>query len=417
MDRTWFTNVSVFDASGAAPYPGSVLVQGERIAAVQRGSVPPLAGDARLVDGGGATLMPGLVDAHAHLALGSTIHQINPPGDRSDTDTALLMAHCGRVFLDSGFTSAYSGGSASPVAEVAVQKAFDAGWVAGPRLHTSSFERVPGGPMGLQTRFAGAASRPANPAEVVAFVREMAALGVQAVKFLLNGVSAFDPASNFGEQFHDEEIEAAAAAAREVGLSLTAHCYTPHSIRLAVRTGFRVLYHCNHADEAALDALESRKDRIFVGPAPGIVEADLLRGPKFGIMASPAQREEQQRLAESARAVGQQMRRRGLRLVPGGDYGFPWNPVGLNARDLTLFVEWFGYTPTEALLAATRLGGELMERPNEIGRIAPGYLADLLLVRGDPTADIRILENHDNLRAVMQGGRFHKTPAESGRGP
>lgn len=410
MSRILFKNVCVFDGSGAPLYPASVLIDGSRIAAIDRGGAAVAPADALTVDGGGATLMPGLTDAHAHLALGSTIHLMSKPGDRSDAETALLVAHCGRVFLDAGFTSAYSGGSGSPRAEVAAKKAFDAGWVPGPRFRTSSFERVPGGPMGLRTKFPGATARPPNVAETVAFVEEMAALGVDSVKFLLNGVSAFDPGSNLGEQFYDEEIVAAAAAARAAGLGLTAHCYTSHAVQLAVRTGFRVLYHCNFADDAALDAMEARKADLYVGPAPGIVEADLLRGPQFGIMASPSQREEQQELAERVKVVGRQLRRRGLKVLPGGDYGFPWNPIGRNAHDLTLFVEWFGYTPTETLVAATRVGGELMGQAHELGRVQETYLADLLLVRGNPTHDIRVLENAGNLLAVMKNGVFHKAP-------
>ena len=405
-----FRNVRIFDGTASPAFHGHVLVENERIASVRPGDPATVPAGALVVDGGGATLMPGLIDAHAHLALGSTIEQINKPGDRPDAETALLMAHCGRVFIDAGYTSGYSGGSASPVAEIAAKHAFERGWVPGPRLVTSSFERTPGGPMGLRTTFPGASARAPAPTEAADFVREMAALGVESVKFLLNGVSAFHPGSNKGEQFHDEEIVAAAAAAREAGVSLTAHCYTSHSIQLAVRTGFRVLYHCNYADEAALDALESRKGELFVGPAPGIVEADLLRGPKFGIMESPEQRAEQEELVTRVKESARAMRARGIRLVPGGDYGFPWNPVGRNARDLTLFVEWFGYTPAEVLSAATQLGGELMGRPLELGLVRDGYLADLLLVAGDPTADIRILEDRTNLLAIMKDGRFHKAP-------
>lgn len=408
MAKILIQNARVFDGTGAAVFDGYVLTDGARIADVGHGSPATGIADADVLDAGGATLLPGLIDGHTHLAFGSTLYHMAKPAQRSDAETALLIAHCGRVLLESGFTSAYSGGSASPQAEIAAKQAFDAGWVPGPRLRTSSFERAPGGAMGLKTRFPGAAVRASAPADAVAFVKEMAALGVESVKFLLNGVSAFDPGSNLRDQFHDEEIVAGAAAAREAGLSLTAHCYTPHSIELAVRAGFRVLYHCNYAEAKSLDALESKKAELFVGPAPGIVEADLTRGPKFGIMASPEQRDEQAEATERLKGVGRELRARGIRTVPGGDYGFPWNPIGRNARDLTLFVEWFGYTPAEALLCATRTGGELLGRGHELGQLRPGYLADFLLVKGDPTRDIALLEAHENLLAIVKDGQFHK---------
>jgi imidazolonepropionase-like amidohydrolase len=105
------------------------------------------------------------------------------------------------------------------------------------------------------------------------------------------------------------------------------------------------------------------------------------------------------------------MRKRGIRVLPGGDYGFPYNPIGRNARDLQWFVELLGYTPIEALVAATKLGGELMGRGELLGQVKPGYLADLLLVDGDPTRDVRMLQDQDKLAMIMKDGKFHKRSA------
>jgi imidazolonepropionase-like amidohydrolase len=410
MTALILTNVQIFDGSGAPRFPGEVRIEGDRIAAIGRGTAELGRADARVIDGGGATLIPGLIDAHAHLSFGSTVEQINPPGHRSDQEMALLIAHCGRVLLDHGFTGAYSGGSASPRAEVAAALAFDRGWIPGPRLRTSSFERTPGGEMGMATRFAAADSRPADPRQTAAFVAEMADIGVDAVKFLLTGVSAFDPGANLVEQFHPQEIAAAAQMARERGVWLTAHAYTPDTISLAIENGFRILYHCSWADERSLDLIEAHKDDLFIAPSPGIAEADLLRAPRFGVMASPGQREEQAEAVERLKWIGTELRRRGVRSLPGGDYGFPWNPVGRNARDLELFVSWFGYTPAEALHAATGLGGALMALDTPVGLVAEGHLADLLMVSGDPTADIALLTDPGNILAIMKGGTFHKAP-------
>lgn len=104
------------------------------------------------------------------------------------------------------------------------------------------------------------------------------------------------------------------------------------------------------------------------------------------------------------------MRKRGIRVLPGGDYGFAWVPHGTNAKDLQYFVDLLGFTPMEAIVSATRMGGEIMDRPHELGLIAPGYLADLLLVDGDPLADISILQDPEKLKAIMLGGQFHKEP-------
>jgi imidazolonepropionase-like amidohydrolase len=106
------------------------------------------------------------------------------------------------------------------------------------------------------------------------------------------------------------------------------------------------------------------------------------------------------------------MRRKGIRILPGGDYGFAWTPHGTNARDLVFFVELLGMSPMEALLSATQLGGEIMGRAQELGRIASGYLADLLLVDGDPLRDIAILQQRSKLLSVMKGGVFYRAPGE-----
>ena len=101
-----------------------------------------------------------------------------------------------------------------------------------------------------------------------------------------------------------------------------------------------------------------------------------------------------------------ELRKRGLRVLPGGDYGFPNNPIGRNARDLELFVRLFGYSPAEALRATTQYGGQVMDLP--VGLLAPGYFGDVLVVRGDPTADVSVLQDTDNLLAIMQNGTFYK---------
>lgn len=409
MTNIVFDNVMVFDGTGADRFAGAVRVEGNRVSAVGRGAGSVSTADAAVFDGKGATLMPGLTDVHTHLGLGSTIEQITPPGNHPAEFASLIEAHCGRVMLDHGYTSGFSGGSGSAEGEVAVKRAFDSGLLPGPRLITSSFERVPGGPMGLMFKFDGADQRAVNVSAVVGFVEEMADLGVQAVKFLLNGVSAFDPGSNLGEQFHDDEIMAAGEAARKRGVWLTAHCYTAHSIKLAIAAGFRTLYHLTYADDESFALIEANKDRLFIGPTPGIVEADLLRAPRFGVMASESQVAEQQDAVERVKVVGRELRRIGAKVLPGGDYGFPWNPIGTNARDLQLFVEWFGYEPSEVLRAATALGGEAMGMGEELGQVREGFLADLLLVDGDPTADVAVLADKNNLRVIMKDGRLHKS--------
>ena len=104
-----------------------------------------------------------------------------------------------------------------------------------------------------------------------------------------------------------------------------------------------------------------------------------------------------------------EMRKRGVRIVPGGDYGFAWTPHGTNAKDLEYFVDLIGMSEMEAIVSATKLGGEIMGMPDDLGLIREGYLADLLLVDGDPIKDIRVLQDQDRLQVIMKDGSFHKS--------
>jgi imidazolonepropionase-like amidohydrolase len=108
------------------------------------------------------------------------------------------------------------------------------------------------------------------------------------------------------------------------------------------------------------------------------------------------------------------LRQRGVRVVIGGDYGFAWTPQGTNARDLEHFVNLFGYSPAEALACATSVGAQMMQM-GELGQVREGYLADLLLVDGDPTRDVRILQDRGRILMIMKDGAIHKHPSAVAR--
>lgn len=133
----------------------------------------------------------------------------------------------------------------------------------------------------------------------------------------------------------------------------------------------------------------------------------ILDGTGRGRGACPRLREFERELEASVEVVAH-MRKRGIRVLPGGDYGFPATPHGTYARDLWIFVKILGFSAMETLVTATRLGGELMGRPGKLGVVKAGALADLLLVDGDPLADIAILQDRNALRMIMKGGAPHK---------
>ncbi|WP_370964256.1 amidohydrolase family protein [Amycolatopsis sp. cg9] len=408
--RVVFTGGRVFDGSGSPAVPADVVVRGDRIESV--GPRAELAPDDRVVDCRGATVLPGLVESHCHLTFPSAVGHLdpsfNPPVDVSffhhlpSPDEHLALAERNaRILLDHGFTSAYSAGSLTPVpTEVRLRDRIAAGLAAGPRMRAASFERdnnpVKLGPAAAQT----------GPAAVRAFVREQAELGFDSVKLLMSNDDVFFEGGSMVTQYSAEEADAAGEQARESGVWLNCHAQSPESIKLAVRAGFRSIYHCSYADEEAIDLLTEHKDSIFLSPAVGIMWANVHEGAEFGI---DAEKTGSVKSLEAMERLYPELRKRGLRVLPGGDYGFPNNPIGRNARDLELFVRLFGYSPAEALRATTFHGGQVMDLP--VGLLTEGYFADVLVVRGDPTSDVALLQDPANLEVIMQGGRFHKAAA------
>ena len=350
--------------------------------------------------------MPGLTEAHAHLTWPTSVEKFVPGMSLPPDELALTAARNARILLDHGFTSAYSGGSLGRYIEPALQREIDSRGMPGPRLIPSTLEREP--PSSDSAFDPGSVDEHGvGPASVAAFVHGCARSGVKAVKFLLSGESALEPGASQRLLYDDAVVQAAAAAAREHGLWLTGHAHAAEAIKQGLRAGFRVLYHCTYADDEAIALLEARKTEVFVAPTIGIVQATLdAHAPPHIDMTHMKQ--DAAMVLEHQKRLVPELRRRGVRLLPGGDYGFPFNPLGRNARDLELWVRHFGYSASEVLHSATALGGELMGRPDELGRIKPGYLADLLLIDGDPTQDVTILQSVRSLKAIMKDGRFHK---------
>lgn len=409
--RYVITNVSVFDGCGAPLAPGSVVVAGERIIQVARAEepVPTEAGDV-VIDGRGGTVMPGLIEAHAHLTWPSSVERFVPDMYLPPEELAVTAARNARILLDHGFTSVYSGGALSKKLEVILKAHIDSGGMPGPRLVPSSIEREPPSEDDNHSLALGNADEHGHGPEAVrSFVRECASIGAKAVKFLISGESALKPGASHQLLYTEDELRAAGEQARESRVWLTGHAHAAEAVKLGVRNGFRVLYHCTYADEEAVNLLQEHKHEIFVAPSIGIVQATLDAQPPPHIDMRHM-KEDATIVLERQRRLVPELRRRGVRVLPGGDYGFPFNPNGRNAWDLELFVRHLGYTPAEALVAATKLGGEIMGLGHELGQVKPGFLADLLLIEGDPTRDVRILQDRNRIAMIMQGGRLYKPP-------
>ena len=409
-------NASIFDGTGQEPFRGAVRVEAERIAAVIPGADTPDAAGATVIDGRGATLMPGLVESHAHLGLADMSLQ---DLDRLPIEEQMLITvRNARTMLDCGYTSAFSAASAKPRLDIVLRREIEAGREAGPRLLANGPEITVTGGLGDTNQmhlphyetptFSWVAD---GPDAIRRVCRLLAREGVDLLKLNLSGdiVTASYPSAQ--TPMTDGEVAAAMEVARAASLRVAAHCRSADSVMLALRHGIEVIYHANYADERALDALEAARDRIFVGPALGLTYSLTRAGGQGGVTSEQARPFEDE-LEVSVEAVAR-MRKRGIRILPGGDYGFTCTPHGTYAKDLWVFVKILGFSPMETLVAATKLGGELMGRPGELGVVKAGALADLLLVDGDPLAHIEILQDKTALRMIMKDGVLHKAPVRT----
>ncbi len=411
MDRVIFRNAMVWDGSGADAFPGDVLVEGSRIRSVARTPGQLAADGAQSIDCRGRTLMPGLVEGHAHISFGGAVND-SDLGNIPPEEHVLLTMRNAKTLLDHGFTSAYSAATSKLRLDVVIRNEIEAGRLPGPRIRAGSPEITVTGGLGDERKqhmyYESFGMIADGPEEIARAVRLCCREGVDNIKINISGDDLGPRAGGGATVMREDEVRMAVAVARDFGKKINCHARAAESVKRAVRCGVDVIYHCRSADEEAIDMLESVKDKIFVGPAIGIIYATLHEGEPFGFTREFALNIGMQRVLDTSRAVYQELRKRGVRVLIGGDYGFAQTPQGQNARDLKHFVDLLGYSPSEALVCGTRIGGEVMGLKGELGEVKDGYIADLLLVDGDPLQDLDMMVHEKNLLVIMKDGALYK---------
>jgi len=418
MTQTLFTNVAVFDGTGAAAFPGEVLVEDNRIRAVRRLPQPfpdglqPQPG-AAVVDGQGTTLMPGLVNGHCHMSFTGEA----PMGEIPPEEHVALSLYHARQALEHGFTAAVGAGAAKTRLDVVVRNEIRCGRFPGPRFLAASPEITVSGGLGDDRKLHLGHNQLAvvadGPDELRRTCRVMIREGVDIVKLLISGDNLVDQHCDaLTTAMSEAEVAAAAEVTLGRGKRLAAHARSSESVRLCLKYGIDIINHATLIDEATMDLMEAKKDRIFVLPALGFVEGVAYRGETWGVSAAEAETRGFRHELEVGCATMMKLHERGIRVLPFGDYGFPWTPHGTECNDLVLFRDRIGFAPAEILRAATQYGGELFGPLSgsgpALGRIEAGWLADLILVAGDPVADLGLLVDAANIPVVMQDGRMHK---------
>lgn len=402
---------SVWDGSEAAAFAADVLIRGRRIEKVHASQLRDVK-DARCIDVTGHTVIPGLVEGHAHLPFAHKANMADTGDIPPEEHTLLTLLHA-RTVLDAGFTSCLSGGSAKPRLDIAVRDFINAGHAPGPRLLAASPELTNTGNLGDERRLhlyrESIAMVVDGADEMLRTVRLLIREGVDTIKLNVSGNQTIPNARSHITVMREDELATAVETAHAHGKRVAAHVRAAASIKLALKHGVDILYHCEYADEECIDLMEAARDRIFVAPAIGLLHALLHEAEPWGITYDKAAATGVADQFEQARRVFPELRKRGVRVLIGGDYGFPWTPHGTNARDLEHFVQFLGYSNAEALRCATSVGAVAMLLEGQTGFVREGYLADLLVVAGEPQNDVRLLQSAANLAMIIKDGSIHRS--------
>ncbi len=414
MPRTLFTNVMIFEGTGKDVTPGEVLVQGNRINAVTGpGESLPRDG-AEVLDAGGATLMPGMVNTHCHLTYnnGTTVAELTAlPVE----EHVLLTMHNAKQALDMGFTAAVGAASAKPRLDIVIRNEINKGKIPGPRLLAGSPELTVTGGLAddnqLDAKHPSVSIVCDGPEEFRKVVRTMIREGVDLIKFNNSGDSFCYPRmAAYDNPMTDAEVAAICGTANNIGKRLAAHAHADSSVRQCMKHGVEFIFHASFATDETIEQLERVKDKHWISPAIAARYNTTYEAKDWGITTDVAEMIGNKRELEAGIEVMTKMHKAGIKVLPFGDYGFAWLPQGTEARDLEHFVNLFGFEPWEVLRAATAYGGEAWvgKSGEKMGRVAPGYLADVLLVDGNPLLDLSLLQDRSALLAIMKDGQFYK---------
>jgi len=406
IGRLFFTGARVLDGAGGSARDATVVVQGERILAVGApGAVPPPEASDTVFSLGGMTLMPGMVAGHAHLS-----YPNYDPADLNSVDmnlpptaVAILAAKNAEVTLKAGFTAAAGAGSLHQIDRV-LKDLIRKGTIPGPRLMACGQDIMPtAGGMDLKPTWwkLGMTGLPLiadGPIEMRRAVRLQAKEGNDFIKIYPQGGHGVP---DRGMDMEYDEIEACVRAAHDKGKLVRAHVVTKPAIMACLKAGVDILDHADGIDDEACDLIA--RQGVFI--LPSLYLATVM--PQYYVPPGAGDPGERLKVAfDKAAAKLARAQAAGVKIVTGDDFGNKLTPHGDNGKELAVYTDLLGQPAMDVITWATRNGAEMMRKDKEFGTVAPGKLADLLVVDGDPVADMKLLGDPANLAMVMQGGRF-----------
>lgn len=377
-----------------------VTITDGRIAAVgRRGDAVPE--DARRIDLGQRTLLPGLIDMHVHLTSDPTLSGYRGLEFTDNFFTVVGVANA-RKTIEAGFTTVRNVGSGN-YDDVALKQGIEAGYVPGPRIVPATYAIGATGGHCDVTEFPPSVhvDSPAvadGPEAIRAVVRKLRKYGAEVIKFCATGGVLSKTDSVGGQQYTLQEMTALVEEAHQLGMKVAVHAHGAAGINDAIRAGADTIEHCSLADAESFKLAKAHGTWFSMD----IYNDDyiLAEGEKNGVFAESLEKE--RIIGRKQRETFRAAHAAGVKLVFGSDGGV--YPNGNNALQFAKMVEW-GMTPMEAIQAATRSAAEALGRPGDVGAIEVGRYGDLIAVDNDPIADVSSLTR---VVFVMKGGKVIK---------
>lgn len=407
MTAILIENGRIIDGTGAEPVAGSVLVRDGKIAAIGAEAdrqATALAGLAR-IDATGQTVMPGLIDAHCHLAFDDAASNAEIFHQRRNALSALVASYNARKLLRAGVTGFLDPDSTFENM-IDLRDAIEAGIVEGPRMSCGAYALITGvggtaGRLIADEGTTGYYMAVNSKDEIVREVRRQVKVGADWIKVHVTGIVPRQ--AHKGEMcvWTADELKLLCDTAHELETPVMGHCRGAGATRRAAEAGFDLIFHATGMDDAALQAVIDRK--IPVAPALTLQANMVDYGEKLGTAPELIAMFESE-ITDSIETMTAAYKA-GVPLLTGSEAGFSLVPYGdWHYREMEVFTRYFGLTPLQAISCATKEGARALRMEGEVGVIAPGYRADIICVTGEVEKDLTILGDPDNITHVMIDG-------------
>lgn len=408
LNLTLIEGARVIDGAGAAPFVASVLIDGDRIAAVGDTATfdANKVAQAQRIDGRGLSLMPGLIDAHCHITFDEPSSNDELFFHRRAGLAAIIAARNVKKLLRAGVTGFFDADCIFDLG-VDLRDAIDSGVIEGPRMATGGNALLTsvGGTAGYlipDDGRRGYAQVVRTQDEIRMEVRRQIKLGVDWIKVHVTGLVPRHRDQGEVQAFSLAELRTVCDTAHELGVPVTGHCRSAKSITDAVNAGFDMILHGTFMDEATLALVIERK--IPIVPTFTFQANLAAHGHRVG--ADPRLTEIFRREIADSAVLLRRAYDAGVPLLCGSESGFSLTPYGeWHHREMEVFVDELGLTPLQAIACATSQCSRALRLDGDVGVVAPGKLADLLLIDGDPSRDVGVLGERRRIKQVFLGGR------------